>query len=195
MTDQAFMVNSKIHLPVLQQFFASVSSGAALHKIILDEDKRPSDFLFLGANKAFEDLARLNRSDIINKTASEVWPGIGKTPFHLIETCGEVALTGEGKTFETYLPFLNKWGYVTALCPEKEFFVTIYHDLSDRKKMILPICSYCKRIRNSDGKWVEIDLHTVDTLGMQLSHGICPECGGRLYPDVFRGKDDKLLSH
>ncbi len=195
MIDQVFMVNATIHLPALEQFFTSVSSGAALHKIILDEDKRPSDFLFLGANKAFEELTRLNRSDIINRTASEVWPGIGKMPFHLIETCGEVALTGEGKTFETYMPPLNKWCYVTALCPEKEFFVTIYHDLSDRKKGILPICSCCKRIRNNDGRWVQIDLGIVSTLGMQLSHGICPECGRNHYPDVFQGMEDKLLSH
>ena len=38
--------------------------------------------------------------------------------------------------------------------------------------MIL-ICSYCKKIKNNDNKWVEKDRKNLDNI---LTHGICPDC-------------------
>ena len=49
----------------------------------------------------------------------------------------------------------------------------------------LPICSNCKRIRDDDGHWVEIDAYITDHSDTEFSHSICPECRKKLYPGFF----------
>jgi hypothetical protein len=47
----------------------------------------------------------------------------------------------------------------------------------------LPICSSCKRIRDDQGRWMQIESYIRDHSEAEFSHGICPECKERLYPD------------
>jgi sigma-B regulation protein RsbU (phosphoserine phosphatase) len=41
---------------------------------------------------------------------------------------------------------------------------------------LLPICSYCKKIRNDQNYWQQIDAYFADHSEAQFSHGICPSC-------------------
>jgi len=41
---------------------------------------------------------------------------------------------------------------------------------------ILPICSYCRRIRQDDDSWVSIEKHIKQKTDTAFSHGICPDC-------------------
>jgi len=41
---------------------------------------------------------------------------------------------------------------------------------------LLPICSYCKKIRNDRNYWQQVEGYISDHSEAQLSHGICPEC-------------------
>jgi len=41
---------------------------------------------------------------------------------------------------------------------------------------ILPICSYCKRIRNDLNYWQNVDSYVADHSQAEFSHGICPSC-------------------
>ena len=50
---------------------------------------------------------------------------------------------------------------------------------------ILPVCSHCKRIKNEDGQWEEMEAYITDRSEADFSHGICPECAGRLYADEY----------
>lgn len=47
----------------------------------------------------------------------------------------------------------------------------------------LPICSSCKRICGQDGTWFHLESYIRDHSEADFSHGICPECAKRLYPD------------
>lgn len=49
---------------------------------------------------------------------------------------------------------------------------------------LLPICSQCKRIRNEDGSWQEIEEYVHDHSEADFTHGICPECVRKMYPDI-----------
>jgi PAS domain S-box-containing protein len=40
----------------------------------------------------------------------------------------------------------------------------------------LPICSYCKRIRDDENYWQSVDAYLAKHTGAQFSHGICPAC-------------------
>jgi PAS domain S-box-containing protein len=48
---------------------------------------------------------------------------------------------------------------------------------------ILPICSSCKKIRDDKGYWSQIELYIRDHSEADFSHGICPECATKLYPE------------
>ncbi len=48
---------------------------------------------------------------------------------------------------------------------------------------ILPICMGCQKVRNDD-LWLHIEAYLDSHLDLKLSHGICPECAARLYPDL-----------
>jgi hypothetical protein len=41
---------------------------------------------------------------------------------------------------------------------------------------IYPICSYCKKVREKSGTWVQVEKYVQDVSGTLPSHGICPEC-------------------
>lgn len=41
---------------------------------------------------------------------------------------------------------------------------------------LLPICSYCKRIRSDDDYWQQVDRYVAEHSEVRFSHGICPEC-------------------
>lgn len=41
---------------------------------------------------------------------------------------------------------------------------------------LLPICSYCKRIRSDDNYWEQVDSYVAQHSEAQFSHGICPNC-------------------
>lgn len=43
-------------------------------------------------------------------------------------------------------------------------------------RSILPICSYCNKIRNSDGDWERMESYLLRQTGTCLSHGVCPGC-------------------
>jgi len=53
-------------------------------------------------------------------------------------------------------------------------------------KGILPICSSCKKIRDEKGNWRDVEAYIWEHSDAEFSHGICPDCMKRLYPE-FHG--------
>lgn len=52
-----------------------------------------------------------------------------------------------------------------------------------RLETLLPICSYCRKIRNVDGNWEDIDDYLIKHADIKLSHGMCQECQKKHFPD------------
>jgi len=52
-------------------------------------------------------------------------------------------------------------------------------------KGLLPICSSCKRIRENEGYWTQIETYFRKYGGVQFTHGICPDCIKILYSNVL----------
>lgn len=55
---------------------------------------------------------------------------------------------------------------------------------------MLPICSYCKSIRNDQNYWQRVDSYISERTNTQFSHGICPTC----YESVVEPQLEKLRS-
>ena len=58
-------------------------------------------------------------------------------------------------------------------------------------KEILPVCMYCKKIRDDEGYWSQLDRYVVEHTNSDFSHGICPECFREHYGDEMT---DKVMS-
>lgn len=50
----------------------------------------------------------------------------------------------------------------------------------------LPICASCKKIRNDEGYWQQIEAYIRENTDADFSHGICPECAQKLYPEFYK---------
>ena len=71
---------------------------------------------------------------------------------------------------------------------ERERFVAeLQEALGKVKQMegILPICSFCKRIRDEDGHWQVMESYISTRSEAQFSHGLCPDCAKTRYPEYF----------
>lgn len=49
---------------------------------------------------------------------------------------------------------------------------------------LLPICANCKKIRDDQGYWNQIETYIQQHSEAEFSHGICRECAEKLYPDL-----------
>ncbi|MBI5820444.1 MAG: PAS domain-containing protein [Verrucomicrobia bacterium] len=59
-------------------------------------------------------------------------------------------------------------------------------------KMLIPICAHCKRIRNDQEYWQQLDEFLHQHLDVDFSHGICPNCLREHYPKVADRVLDEL---
>lgn len=50
---------------------------------------------------------------------------------------------------------------------------------------LLPICASCKKIRDQEGDWKQLEVYIQAHSDAQFTHSFCPECLRRLYPEVF----------
>ena len=71
---------------------------------------------------------------------------------------------------------------------EKELLIArLQEALAEIKtlKGVLPICSFCNKIRDDEGQWQEVDAYLAKYSGADVSHGLCPDCFEKHYPDEF----------
>jgi len=112
--------------------------------------------------------------------------------------------------------FINKEGEIrhifatVAMIPGTKIGVSSFSDITDRKLIeeerakliedlqeavaevktlsgLLPICASCKKIRDDKGYWTQIESYIRDHSEAEFSHGICPECAKKLYPEFYKG--------
>jgi DNA-binding NtrC family response regulator len=50
---------------------------------------------------------------------------------------------------------------------------------------MLPICSVCKNIRDDKGYWNRIESYISEHSEVKFSHGLCPDCARKIYPDLY----------
>ncbi len=60
-----------------------------------------------------------------------------------------------------------------------------------RLKGLLPICMFCKRVRNDQDYWQQLETYIHEQTGTDFSHGVCPECLKKHYPDSYRALQEE----
>ncbi len=67
------------------------------------------------------------------------------------------------------------------------YALLILEDVSELLELrrVVPICANCKRIRNDNEYWEQVEAYFKSRLDLDFSHGICPDCMRKLYPDLY----------
>jgi hypothetical protein len=118
--------------------------------------------------------------------------------YEIIAFSSVVAVIWLNEVFD--LPYLLLGGKVTPVNWRESIFETLIITLlglvimgntkalfQEMKYLegLLPICSSCKKIRDEQGKWQQIEAYIHKRSEIRFSHGLCPHCAIKLYPDVF----------
>lgn len=69
---------------------------------------------------------------------------------------------------------------ITAMVTLRDKYKKFLTSTPDAKKDVIPICASCKNIKIRKGEWIKIEDYFST---ITFSHGICPECCSKLYPD------------
>lgn len=73
--------------------------------------------------------------------------------------------------------------YMNAVLGDKNKQLTDYLMELQTLRGIVSICSNCKSIKNNEGNWHSIEHYLIRHPEAEFSHGICPDCMRKLYPD------------
>jgi DNA-binding response OmpR family regulator len=52
-------------------------------------------------------------------------------------------------------------------------------------KGLIPICAWCKKIRDDRGFWTQVEVYIKNRTGADFTHGICPECIEKINPEFY----------
>ncbi len=69
--------------------------------------------------------------------------------------------------------------------------LVVFRKLYKRIRLLegfIPICASCKKIRNQEDQWEQIEKYITEHSLARFSHGICPDCTRKLYPDFYNSK-------
>jgi K+-sensing histidine kinase KdpD len=75
-----------------------------------------------------------------------------------------------------------------ALNKQRQLIAELREALSRIRTLsgLLPICASCKRIRDDQGYWNQLEAYIQEHSEVEFSHGICPECARKLYPELYQ---------
>ncbi|OHA66468.1 MAG: hypothetical protein A3C04_01455 [Candidatus Wildermuthbacteria bacterium RIFCSPHIGHO2_02_FULL_45_25] len=111
----------------------NMTDGLAYCQMVFDAHENPVDWIYIKVNKNFEKLTGLKNAE--GKKVSKLIPGIGASNPELLEIYGQVSLTGKPKEFEIYVKSLSRWFLVSVFSPQKNFFVALFQNITDRKQI------------------------------------------------------------
>jgi PAS domain S-box-containing protein len=179
--------------------------------------KDPAELRFVLFNKAAEELLGYTRSEMIGKNDYDFFPRDEADFFtnkdREVLTTGQLLDIPEesiqtrhkgGRLLHTKkIPLLDEQG-------SPPYLVGISEDITERKRLekekealivqlqsslarlktlegILPICAHCKKIRDEQGEWQPVEVYVGVRTNVGFSHGICPACLDKHYPQFGSG--------
>ncbi|GAH60164.1 unnamed protein product, partial [marine sediment metagenome] len=111
--------------------FNNSTSGIAYHKIVYDSDGNPINYIITDVNPQFDKILPYKRGDVINVKATKAYK-VEQAPY--LDIYSEVTKIQKSTSFETYFPPIDKHFKISVISPEKGKFITVFDDISERKK-------------------------------------------------------------
>jgi len=159
-----------------------------------------------------------DKSQVIGKDAAELFPGeeiktftdvqaiidltSGATEEFSVQTedgrvftvevaCSNVTIS-EGTIVGRMASFVDITKH-KQLDQEREQLIQRLQDALNKIKVLrglIPICASCKSIRDDKGFWHKVEEYIRDHSDAQLTHGVCPACARKLYPEFYKAKNN-----
>ena len=51
---------------------------------------------------------------------------------------------------------------------------------------LLPICASCKKIRDDNGYWQQVEMYIREHSEAEFTHSLCPDCVKKLFPELYK---------
>lgn len=164
--DQAISMAHEIHpdLILLDVMMPGLDGFETCRRLKSSPDTEEIPIIFLTAKTEAEDLVRgfeVGAVDYITK------------PFNASELLSRV---------HTHLELKR------ARDIHKELIRRLTESLEQVKKLtgLIPICASCKKIRDDEGYWLQVEEYLEAHSEAQFTHGMCPSCMKEMYPDVYK---------
>lgn len=182
-----------------------ILNAVPLAIFVVDEDVRIHDL-----NNAAATIFGLNKTTVLQRRGGEVLhclhrhdvpEGCGRGEYCrscVIRNSVTASLQGQAITRKRTKFVLLQEGakkevelLITAsplVMDEKPLTLLIIEDISEITTLrdIIPICMNCKKIRDDQEYWHNVETYFRDHIGVDFSHGICPSCLQKLYPDLVK---------
>jgi hypothetical protein len=95
-------------------------------------------------------------------------------------------------SFRRWREHVREHSELVRLMVEKEKMIVELQEASEKIKILkgfLPICSHCKKIRDDEGYWQQVEKYISEHSEAIFSHGICPTCLQEHYSELLTEKE------
>jgi CheY-like chemotaxis protein len=152
---------------ILMDIGMSVMGGIEAAKII--SEKKPTPIVFLTAHES------MDMVELATEAGASAYLTKPPTPSEL-DRAFMVATARHSDVMS--LRKLNK-----SLEDKNRELETALSEIRELRDLI-PICCYCKKVRDDKGYWESVDSYLTKVTGSNLSHGICPDCFPKVIKDI-----------
>ena len=155
--------------------FENSLDGFALCQMVYQE-KLPVDFLYLDINSSFEKISGL--TNVRNKKFSELFPEFPLKESPFLQRLAAVATSGTPEKFEYYFTPMSRWVSISVICPEPDYFVALFADITEKKnneqkliesekkfKQIFESAGIALAMAEPTGGWIYVNKHFHTMLG------------------------------
>ena len=113
---------------MINVLFENMLEGVSIHKLILDDNGTPVDYMILEVNKSFEKILGLKKENVICKLASKIY---GEVP--LLKEYSDVVINQKSTKFDYYFSSMKRYFTISVTHWEEDKFITIFSDITDLK--------------------------------------------------------------
>jgi PAS domain S-box-containing protein len=154
-----------------------------------------ADFRLTFMNRASERVLDRNAGQVLGTTIWKQLPALDTEVEQLLQ---RVMLERTSGFCETYYAPVERW-FSFHVSPFREGISMLFRDISQRKNAeaererlirelqaalahvrtlrgLIPICAWCKRIRNDHGYWEQLEAYIKNHSEANFTHGMCPDC-------------------
>jgi PAS domain S-box-containing protein len=154
-----------------------------------------SDFRLTFTNRAAERVLDRSAEDLLGKTIWDEFPALDTDVVQLLRRVMAARAPG---SCETYYSPCRRW-LSFHVNPFREGISLLFRDITERRNAagererlicelqsalahvrtlrgLVPICAWCKKIRNDQGYWEQLELYLQSHSEADFTHGMCPDC-------------------
>ena len=63
------------------------------------------------------------------------------------------------------------------------------HMTAHRLSSLLPVCAWCKKVRNDEGYWEQVEQYLEEHSDARITHGVCEECERKMQEELSARKE------